>query len=156
MIEPLSLSVGFLDIVVIAHAAVTCAMTGVILIVQFVHYPLFAAVGEEQFAEYEIAHARRITWVVAPLMLVELVAAIALVLLAPQPITPALMWLGLVLLVIIWVSTAAVQVPLHNALASGFDVHTHRRLLSSNWVRVVSWLLRSLIAGIILLQYIAG
>lgn len=59
----------------LAHAASTLAMTGVIWFVQVVHYPLFAAVGRKGFAAFEASHRRLTTWVVAPLMLVELVCA---------------------------------------------------------------------------------
>ena len=41
------------------HLAATAAMTGLIWFVQVVHYPLFAAVGADQFVAYEVAHQRR-------------------------------------------------------------------------------------------------
>jgi hypothetical protein len=50
--------------ILIAHVAATLTMFGVILVVQIVHYPLFARVGTAGFATYEAAHARLITHVV--------------------------------------------------------------------------------------------
>jgi hypothetical protein len=57
--------------VLLAHAASTLVMVGVIWFVRVVHYPLFEQVGKAAFAAYETAHARLTTWVVAPTMLVE-------------------------------------------------------------------------------------
>ena len=52
------------------------------------------------------------------------------------------MYLSLFLLLVIWVSTALVQVPLHERLASRFEPETHQNLVSSNWVRTLGWSLR--------------
>ena len=62
-------------LITLAHAASTWALVGLIWIVQLVHYPLMATVGTPQFPSYHAAHAQRITWVVAPLMLAELATA---------------------------------------------------------------------------------
>jgi hypothetical protein len=41
-----------------------------------------------------------------------------------------------------WVSTALVQIPLHNQLALGFDLSVHRKLVATNWWRTIAWSLR--------------
>jgi hypothetical protein len=95
----------------------------------------------------------RITVVVAPLMLVEaLAAAAALVLAFGEAGDPRLpwLWLGLALLVAIWVSTALVQAPIHGRLAGGFDLALHRRLVRSNWVRTLLWTARGVVAVVLL------
>lgn len=138
------------------HAASTWAMAGVILIVQIVHYPLFANVGSASFPAYESLHAQKITWVVAPLMLLELATAIALVVQRPLGASAFLIWIGLVLLAAIWLSTAFVQVPLHSALADGFDSAVHRKLVVTNWVRTVAWVARAFIAAALLHPLLSG
>ncbi len=50
---------------------------------------------------------------------------------------------SLVLLAVSWVSTFAVQVPLHRKLAGGFEAADHRRLVVTNWVRTAAWTLRA-------------
>lgn len=55
----------------LAHAAATWAMVGLIWFVQVVHYPLFAAVDAAESPVYARLHQRRTTWVVGPPMLVE-------------------------------------------------------------------------------------
>ena len=56
----------------LAQAATTLPLVGLIWTIQLVHYPLFDGVGAEGFAAYERRHAAAITWLVAPLMLGEL------------------------------------------------------------------------------------
>lgn len=126
----------------LAHAASTVAMAGLVWFVQVVHYPLFALVGDATFPRYEVQHARRTTWVVAPLMLVEAATAVALAVADPSPLT----MLGLGLLIVVWVSTALVQVPLHARLERGFDAAVHRRLVRTNALRTAAWTGRAAIA----------
>ena len=76
----------------ILHLVCTLLMLGVILFVQVVHYPLFAQVGAVSFKRYEALHTVRTTWVVAPLMVGELLTALWL---AVFPAAPALQWLTL-------------------------------------------------------------
>ncbi len=143
---------GYKSLLVI-HAAATWAMLGAILIVQIVHYPLFAQVGSAGFPEYEAMHTSRITWVVAPLMLAELATAVGLIATRPSGFQPKLLWIGLILLAIIWASTAFVQVPLHNKLMNGFDQAAHAKLVATNWIRTGAWAARGAIAIALLLRY---
>jgi hypothetical protein len=48
--------------------------------------------------------------------------------------------------VLLWLSTFAIQVPLHRRLAGGFDPAIHRTLVTTNWVRTVLWSIRGLLA----------
>lgn len=127
------------------HALATWFMVGLIWFVQIVHYPLMSQVSPTEFAGYSKEHQRRTTWVVAPSMGVEAVSA--LVLLASQASgARAAAWIGAALLVIIWLSTFAVQVPLHARLGSGFDREVWRKLVLTNWVRTIAWSARGAIA----------
>ncbi len=119
----------------------TLGMTGLIWMVQLVHYPLFAQVGEDSFPSYAREHSRRITWIVAPLMGLELVTAYLLWRLAPDPVTLT----GLSLVVLLWLTTGLFFVPLHSRLAQRFETGLHRYLVAGNWVRTLLWSLRSLL-----------
>jgi hypothetical protein len=55
--------------------------------------------------------------------------------------------LATVLLALIWLSTAVVQVPLHQSLAARYDDSTLRRLVRSNWLRTMAWTARGLLLG---------
>ncbi len=128
-----------------AQVASTLTMFGVIWFVQVVHYPLFARVGADGFAHYASLHATRTTWVVAPPMLVELATSVALLYppMRPGAVRPAEAWAGLLLLVVVWASTALLQVPLHDRLQRGFSEEQVRRLVRTNWVRTSGWSLRA-------------
>lgn len=127
----------------LAQVAVSCFLTGLIWLVQVVHYPLMAKVGPERFSEYERLHAAWITPVVGPAMLAEAAVA-ALLLLQRPPAVPAwACWTGLGLVALIWAVTFLVSVPCHGVLAQGFDAAAHQRLVDTNWIRTAGWTLRA-------------
>lgn len=131
------------------NLASTLAMTGIIWFVQVVHYPLFANVGADGFARYEALHATRTGWVVAPLMVLELATALALLSPSLRPANVSLLsaWIAAALVGAIWLSTAFLQVPLHGRLAGGYDAAVLDRLVATNWIRTIAWTARS---GIVL------
>lgn len=126
-------------VVLVANVAAAWFLAGLIWMVQVVHYPLFARVGTEGFAGYESAHARLITPIVGPAMLVELLSSLALLVARPRGMPAWAAWAGVALVGIAWLSTAFVQVPLHGTLARGFDEDAHARLVATNWVRTIAW-----------------
>jgi hypothetical protein len=136
----------------IVHAVSTLMMTGLIWVIQLVHYPLFARVGEADFVGYGRAHTRRITWLVAPLMGLEGLSGVGLLLVIGDPTLRTLAFFGTVLLALIWLSTAFLQVPCHEKLGKGFDVAIVRRLVTTNWIRTIGWSLRGAIAITLLLN----
>ena len=110
--------------------------------VQIVHYPLMDGVGSELFINYEARHTQSITWVVLPMMLLELGTAFLLAFM-PSVFSSRVLIIALILLVLIWLSTFFIQVPLHGQLSNGFDAKVHQKLVQSNWIRTVLWTLRS-------------
>jgi hypothetical protein len=129
--------------IVIAHAFATIALAGLIWFVQVVHYPLMARVGSEEFSAYASEHVRRTTLVVAPLMLAELAAASWLALWPPVPQVIWATTVGFLLLIVVWLSTAVLQVPCHRQLERGLDPLRVRRLVTTNWVRTLAWTARA-------------
>ena len=125
-------------------------MVGLIWFVQIVHYPLFAKVNAAEFSTYEQLHQQLTTWVVAPLMFAELGAAIWLAAVRPASVPSWQIWLGLALVIAIWLSTAFLQVPAHEALAAEFSSEQHAKLVSTNWIRTIAWSLRGLLALLML------
>lgn len=131
----------------LANAAATLVMAGVIWFVQVVHYPLLALAGEEGFADLAAAHQRRTGWVVGPPMAVEGVTALALVAWRPDGVPAGAAWAGAALVAAIWATTWAMQVPRHRELAAGWDPVAHGALVRGNWLRTVLWTAR---AGLVL------
>jgi hypothetical protein len=130
------------DWTLLVQAAATLYMTGLIWFVQLVHYPLMSRVGRDGFADYENAHTRQTSWAVGPPMLAEAATSILIAMQPPAGIPAAGAWLGLGLLAAVWVSTGLLQVPQHRRLSQGFDEAAHRRLVATNWIRVVLWTAR--------------
>ena len=93
----------------------TAMMTGILWLVQQVQYPLFLGLNESQFSKWHNLHSARITWIVAPMMILELVISIALVFLNKFNL-----WqnISVVLLTVaIWGITFFISVPRHEKLA---------------------------------------
>ena len=139
-------------LILLIHVVTTWYMVGLIWFVQVVHYPLFAAVEGERFKKYHRQHVRRTTWVVAPVMLVELVSAIALLVVGPAAVSAWLLWAGFALLTVAWASTALLQVPRHNQLAKCYDETAWRGLCRTNWLRTFAWTARGVLMGAALAQ----
>ncbi|ULH18324.1 hypothetical protein MF271_22970 (plasmid) [Deinococcus sp. KNUC1210] len=131
----------------VVHAALTWALVGLILTIQLVHYPLFSRIGPSESADYQQAHITRITMLVAPLMLGELTTGAALVWRPPPFLSGASAGVGLALIIVIWLSTALIQSPIHGRLAKGFDPMWHTRLVTTNWMRTVLWVVRGVLVG---------
>ena len=102
--------------VLLANLAATFVMVGIIWFVQIVHYPLFALVGTTGFPAYSAAHSRLTGFVAGPPMLAEAATTVALVLGPPPGVSSWLAVIGLVLLAVIWLSTAVLQAPRHREL----------------------------------------
>jgi hypothetical protein len=137
-----------------AQLLATLFMTGLIWFVQIVHYPLFEEVGSDRLARYETLHANRTSWVVFPPMLIELVTTLASLYprLRPPFVSPveAVALAGLVL--ILWVTTAIGQVPVHGQLgrpAESRPEYPDSRLIwllvHLNWIRTAAWTVRSVL-----------
>jgi hypothetical protein len=136
----------------LANAFATIFMTGLIWFVQVVHYPLFARVGNSEFPAYSRAHQTLTTLVVGPPMLVEALTAALLVVVRPTGVSAALSWTGLALVAMIWLSTAALQVPSHAKLVQGFDPAIGSFLVQTNWIRTVGWTARAVVVLAMLAQ----
>ena len=132
------------------HAIPTLLMVGVIWVVQLVHYPLFSFAAKGTFAAFEAAHRLRISVVVMPLMLGEVVTSILLVVQAESATQRVLAWSGASLLLAVWLCTFLVQVPLHRRLSRGWDPEAARRLVRTNWLRTALWTLRGVVAAALL------
>jgi len=142
--------------VLLVHLAATLFMTGLIWFVQLVHYPMFSSVGRERFAEYEIVHSRRTAWVVVPAMLIEAITGVYLVVTPPTGVPRDVLWVGLGLIVMSWLSTALLQVPRHRKLMAGYDEKVHRGLVATNWIRTVGWSARAVMLLVVVGRLVAS
>lgn len=116
----------------VMNGLLTSLMTGVIWLVQLVHYPLFLGLDHSTFPKWHQFHSRKITLIVAPLMVLELLISFLLFLGWPMAISI----LFFVLTLFIWACTFFISVPLHNCLEEkGFELKVIRKLINTNWLR---------------------
>ncbi len=128
----------------IAQLVVSAALTGLVWTVQMAIYPLYKKVwrasGEAGFATYHRSYTDGMGLVAAPLMVAEAGLAGAWLVLEPDS---AAARAGALLVLVLWGSTMAVQVPLHRRLGRFWDETAARRLTRSNWVRTAAWTART-------------
>jgi hypothetical protein len=125
----------------IIHAVCVLWMTAIIGIVQFILYPAFAFIRETEFQKFHDLHSRRIAWLVAPAMLVQLFTAI---LLAAEESTARNIYY-LVSVILIFIATGYFSIPYHSRLQNGYDVSAIEQLARKNWVRTALWTLESFV-----------
>jgi len=132
----------------LTQLAIAGYFTGIIWLVQTVVYPLMLKIPQAEFGAYHSRYTRTMGWVVGPLMLVELILAFATLCLFYQhgPLWIQITALGCTALC--WLSTSAVQVPLHTYLSERWDAEAIRQLVSTNWIRTVAWSVRLLLLSI--------
>ena len=135
------------------HMISTLAMGAIIWFVQISHYPLLLFVPSQDFANYERQHVYRVTFVVGPLMLLEVFSASFLLLRSDQE-HPVLLVISFISLVLIWVSTLLLQIPCHRILEKRKDTMVIKKLIRTNWIRTFLWTFRSVIAILIFCAFI--
>ena len=128
----------------LVHLAVTWMLVGLIWVVQILAYPQFRRVGRAEFQAFHFAHCLRIGLVIAPLILVEAGSAGWLLY---QGCREPLFLISMGVLLMVWLSTAIVQAPLHTRLMKGFDEARIQRLIRTNWVRTLAWTARGILVG---------
>ena len=136
-----------------ANFAVSWALLVLIWLVQLIIYPCFYRISPEAFISYHQWYVKRITFIVLPLMIAELALAARWILLDHYS---AVSVLYSFFIFIIWLSTFALQVPIHNRLKSGKDDMLIRRLLLTNWIRTAAWSLKAFVATIHLVNSSTG
>jgi len=109
-----------------------------IWLVQLIIYPSFRYYSPAELADWHPKYTNLITFVVAPLMLAQVIAI-------GYQLYQRTAWLTLLsagLVALMWVLTALVAVPIHNAIAAGdASPETLERLVQTNWLRTVGWTL---------------
>lgn len=136
--------------ILVIHAASTLILVGIIWYVHLVHYPLFGHVQENSFASYHAEHVRRTAWIVAPLMLIEAFTAFLVLIIPSDLVSPWYAWMGMALLIMVWVSTFFLQVPQHRVLSVGFDSRSLQVLKRTNLIRTLAWTGRGALAAAII------
>ncbi|MDX1640115.1 MAG: hypothetical protein R3220_00360 [Balneolaceae bacterium] len=130
------------NIVFLANIFSSFALFGLIWCVQLVHYPFFLRSDQTNFIEHIAFHKSRISMIVVPFMITELLTSGFLAFQAE--VLAGWHTFGLITVILIWLTTFLVQVPLHGKLSDGYDESTVQRLINTNWIRTFLWSIKSL------------
>ena len=112
-------------------------MVGVIWVIQLVHYPSFHFINKKDYEKFQDFHMKRITYIVMPTMLIELLTGVYLILSGlGEEIT---FIISMALLGLIWLQTAIFFSRIHQKLTLGYQKRLVDSLVKINWARTVMW-----------------
>ena len=129
-----------IEFVFLSHLISTAIMVGVIWIVQLVHYPSFRYIESGKFRDFAFFHRQKIAYIVAPVMVVELLTGLFLL-----PHFHSIFAVSMVMLLGVWLVTFFYSIKEHNILLSGKDEESIERLVKTNWYRTLLWSIRLVI-----------
>lgn len=116
---------------IIVHACVLI----LIWLVQVIIYPSFKYTSEADFPAWHSKYTRLITFFVLPLMFIQLGISFYQITIEMNALNIAV----LVIIVLVWLSTFIISVPLHNDLQAGKNIKLIAKLVKTNWYRTILW-----------------
>lgn len=116
-------------------------MLGLISTTQLVSYPLFLKVNQTTFTNYHQFYLKRISLIVVPVMLLELFISFYLFYSYPTALTT----LSFITLIMIFLSTFFIQVPIHGSIEIFADSDLFLKLIRTNWIRTILWVIKGFI-----------
>lgn len=131
------------NFVLLGHLIFTSIMTGVIWVIQIVHYPSFHFIEKELYTAFQKFHMNKISIIVIPIMLAELITGMMLFL-DKSSKSPFLI-ISFVILVLIWLITGVFFSKAHKELMTGYQELVVNQLVVMNWIRTLLWTLRLLL-----------
>ena len=124
------------------HSLVDFGMCVVLWLVQLVIYPSFLRVKTSELLAWHKAYTFRVSFVILPLMFGQLILAIFSV----QEDPSLQEWLAFVFVLVCWILTFFVSVPLHRKIEQNDTTkETRQKLITTNWPRTILW---SLVFGL--------
>lgn len=126
----------------VIHLAATLFMVGLIWTIHYVHYPLFAYVGESTYASFQAAHVERIGKLLFVPWLTEgitLIGVLALAFLGTHKVLRVPAVINGAAMAVVLVISGFWSAPAHAKLADGFDTSIHDQLMTVNLIRTLAW-----------------
>ena len=116
---------------------ISAFMFGLILTTQIVSYPMFLNV-EKKFSVYHMNYVNKISTIAAPFMIIEFLLSLIFVFLIGSYTSIS----SFLIMVLIFLCTFFIQVPIHEKLKNSFNISLCNRLIKTNWIRVFLWLFK--------------
>ena len=126
------------------HCVISVMLMCLIWVIQLVHYPFFKFVDITKSKKAFEFHQKSISYIVMPLMIAELASATYLLVNFYSPFYKLLIS-NLAIILLIWIQTFVVMVPLHMKLITNFNEATVKRLVNQNWFRTIIWTIKALL-----------
>ena len=115
-------------------------MVGVSLITHFVTYPSFKLIKSSLFSEFHKSYTNKMLFIVAPVMILELISSLFLVIF---DISDNNTEIGLLIsLLLIWFLTFFIIVPIHNKLTVNYNKDLNQKLIKFNGLRTIFWIIK--------------
>ena len=127
---------------IVIHAAATMFMVGLIWTIHYVHYPLFAHVGESTYVSFQAEHVERIGKLLFVPWLTEgitLLGVLALAFLGGRKALRVPAVINGAAMAVVLVISGFWSAPAHGKLAEGFDKAVHDQLMTVNLIRTLAW-----------------
>ncbi len=125
-----------------ANLAISWGLMTLIWLVQLIIYPGFHRIPPDEFVRYHRWYALRISIVVLPLMLGELIFLTGWWFSGADGSTA---YIATLAVFIVWLSTIGLQVPIHKRLQAGKSIELINRLVATNWIRTAAWSVKAII-----------
>ena len=129
-----------MNIIVYISLFTNLIMVGVSLITHFVTYPSFKLIKSNTFSEFHKSYTKKMLFIVAPVMILELISSSLLVIF---DISDNHTEIGLLItLILIWLLTFFNIVPVHNKLTVNYNKDLNQKLIKLNGLRTILWILK--------------
>jgi len=122
-------------------------LVSLVFMTQFITYPTFLHIDKDKFSEYHRKYVNNISFIVAPVMLIELLTLLLIAYFSKD----FLIIKSLILLLVIWLTTFFIMIPSHNRISKSFNIKEIKSLINYNWIRTILWSFKLLV--IIFLYY---
>ncbi len=127
------------------NLAVSWGLLVLIWLVQVIIYPGLFRIPSKEFVDYHSWYTIRITAIVLPLMIGEVMITAGWLILDKVTIFSAV---AAIFVVLIWISTFMLQVPIHKQLQAGKDKTLISQLVKTNWIRTFAWSMKAIVVTI--------
>ena len=115
-------------------------MVGVSLITHFVTYPSFKLIKSSSFSEFHKSYTNKMLFIVAPVMILELISSLLLVIFDMNDNNTGIVLL--ITLMLIWFLTFFTIVPIHNKLSVNYNKDLNQKLIKYNGLRTILWIIK--------------
>ncbi len=131
---------GDISILYILNTSISWGLFLIIWLVQIIIYPGLSRIPSKGFVNYHRWYVKRISAIVLPMMICEVIITIRWLMLDHYSFYSSA---SALLVVIIWLSTFVLQLPIHKHLQFGKDDLLIKRLVATNWILAIAWSMKA-------------